>query len=251
VQLLLDHGADVNVQKADLWAPLHLASASGHLKVVELLLDHSAEVDVQNEDQKTPLYLASGNGKHEVARLLITHGSNVTSQDTQGWTPLHSAARNGYLDVVKLLLDSGADIKMRDGSDKNAFDIALDNGKRDVVDFLAKHDTTLGTRLGDLARSASLEAASQSSLPGIEMEEPQRSRGDADEEESHYEQSTTLHSAVKNGNIDVVKRLLDRGADVNEQAEELQTPLDAASMHGVRARKCVRVFVWQRGGLCR
>jgi ankyrin repeat protein len=39
VQLLLDNGADVNVQKVDLWTPLHLASANGYLKVAELLIE--------------------------------------------------------------------------------------------------------------------------------------------------------------------------------------------------------------------
>jgi ankyrin repeat protein len=114
-QLLLDHGADVNVQKADLWAPLHHASGNGHLKVAESLLERGAEVDVQNEDQQTPLRLASANGEYEVARLLIKHGSNVNSQETCGWTPLHSAARKGHLrvDVVKLLLDSGVQARKR------------------------------------------------------------------------------------------------------------------------------------------
>ena len=218
---------------ADLWAPLHLASANGHLEVAELLLERGAEVDVQNENQETPLHLTSEDGVLEIARMLIKRGSNVNSQDTRGWTPLHSAARNGHLDVVKLLLDSGADIGMRDGSDKTAFDIALDNGKRDVVNFLAKHEGNLGTRLGDSVRSTSLEAESQNNFSAIEIVEPQRSVRDADEEETDDEQSTSLHSAVENGRIVVIKRLLDRGADVNERDEH--TP-DSVG-HGIEGRQ--------------
>ena len=57
--------------------------------------------------------------------------------------------------------------------------------------------------------------------------EPQPS--DSEEEEADDDQSTSLHSAVKNGSIAVIKRLLNRGADSNEQDERLWTPLYKAS----------------------
>ena len=233
VQLLLEHGADVNVQAADLWASLHLASAYGHLKVAELLVERGAEVDARSEDQQTPLDLASGSGNLEVAYLLIKSGSNVNSQNTQGWTPSHSAAQNGHLDVVKLLLDSGADVDMRDRRDKTAFDISLEHGRSDVGNFLAKNKGGLGSPLGDSVGSTSLEAESQNSLPKTEIVEPQPSWGDpSHDEETADEESTSLHSALASGRIGMIKRLLDRGADVDERDELLQTPLDVASKEG-------------------
>ncbi|KAN0134150.1 Ankyrin repeat-containing domain protein [Lactarius tabidus] len=121
---------------------------------------------------------------------------------------------------------------MRDRWDKTAFDIALDHGKRDVGNFLAKRQGNLGTLLGDPVRSTSLEAESQNSFPGIEVVEPPGSRGETDEVETNNEQSTSLHSALKTGNIIAIKRLLDRGANVNERDEYLHTPLFEASSAG-------------------
>lgn len=44
------------------------------------------------------------------------------------------------------------------------------------------------------------------------------------------EESDSLHSALESGSLDMmIQRLLDRGADVNERDELLQTPLDVAS----------------------
>ncbi len=37
-RLLLEHGANVNVQDNDLWTPLHVAAACGTIEIVELLL---------------------------------------------------------------------------------------------------------------------------------------------------------------------------------------------------------------------
>ena len=225
VQLLLDHGADVNVRDMDLWTPLHVASSYGHLKVAELLLERGAEVDVRNKDQKTPLILVSDIGEYEVVHLLIKRGSNVNSQDTWGWSPVYLAARNGDLEVVKLLLDSGADIDIWDRNDETPFDIASKFGKHDVMNFLAKHDGNLSSRLSEPVASTLLEEEPQNDLSVISSAEPQRSCSNADKEGSNDEQSTSLHTALKNRNIDAIKNLLDRGADVNERDERLQTPL--------------------------
>jgi ankyrin repeat protein len=46
--LLLVCGVDANLQKDNLWTPLHLASAHGHFKVSELLVKWGARIDVVN-----------------------------------------------------------------------------------------------------------------------------------------------------------------------------------------------------------
>jgi ankyrin repeat protein len=75
--------------------------------------------------------------------------------------------------------------------------------------------------------STPLEAGSQNSLP--EIMEPQLYNGD---DLSNKEDSKSLHSALVNGHFDVVQRLLDRGADVNERNAVLRTPLDEVSKDG-------------------
>jgi ankyrin repeat protein len=50
---------------------------------------------------------------------------------------------------------------------------------------------------------------------------------------SDDKESDSLHSASVDGRVDMVRRLLDGGADVNERNELLQTPLDVASYWGI------------------
>jgi ankyrin repeat protein len=66
-QLLLDHGVNPNIQFNDLWSPLHLATANGHLKVVEFLIQRGASIDVFNDKQETPLFQAVRDGKVAIA----------------------------------------------------------------------------------------------------------------------------------------------------------------------------------------
>ncbi|KAK2046156.1 hypothetical protein LZ31DRAFT_462908, partial [Colletotrichum somersetense] len=47
VQILLDHGADVNMQGGEYGNALGAASVKGHDKIVQMLLDHGADASYQ------------------------------------------------------------------------------------------------------------------------------------------------------------------------------------------------------------
>jgi ankyrin repeat protein len=40
------------------WTPLHYASANNHIETAKLLLDAGADLNIEDEDGETPLYLA-------------------------------------------------------------------------------------------------------------------------------------------------------------------------------------------------
>jgi ankyrin repeat protein len=76
LRLLLEHGADINVQDRDGWTPLHTALEFGALlEVMGLLLGHGADVEAKNNNGKTALQLAADRGRDEVVKLLREHGA--------------------------------------------------------------------------------------------------------------------------------------------------------------------------------
>ena len=101
---LLDHGA-AHSQRDDHTAPIHLAAANGHLKVIRTLLEHKVYIDSADKDGRTPLHLASSTGKPEIVRLLLEHGANANAVDKDGWTSLYLATT---IEVERLLRDHGA-----------------------------------------------------------------------------------------------------------------------------------------------
>jgi uncharacterized protein len=74
VQLLLDHGADVNAAQADDFTPLHEAAQNGMLDVTQWLLDRGAQVNPRlKSNSQTPLALAIEHQHEAVAELLKRH----------------------------------------------------------------------------------------------------------------------------------------------------------------------------------
>ena len=69
-QLLLEHGADINVQDQFGDTPLHWASFNRELKVVQLLLERVVDVEVKNDEGKAALQNAADKGYDKVVELL-------------------------------------------------------------------------------------------------------------------------------------------------------------------------------------
>ena len=82
-RILLDHGANVNVQvhtcyitsMLHLAQPLHLAVQLGFMDVCRLLIERGALINAETEKGKTPLYLAIVENRDDIARLLLSHGA--------------------------------------------------------------------------------------------------------------------------------------------------------------------------------
>lgn len=70
VKQCLDYGADVNFKHYDKRTALHLACVEGHLEIVQILLDAGAETDVEDRWGNTPLEEAAAGGWREVIDIL-------------------------------------------------------------------------------------------------------------------------------------------------------------------------------------
>lgn len=71
VKLLLEHGADVNVQLYCGTSPLHQAAAEGFLDITRCLLDAGAQVDIMEDYNITPVFTAAQFGQTECLKALL------------------------------------------------------------------------------------------------------------------------------------------------------------------------------------
>ena len=114
VYMLLDNGAQVDLQRKDGASALMGASAQGHLQTVALLLANGASPDLQDMNGNTALMFASDVGHVQVAALLLDKGANPDVQNVNGTTALMWASYRAHTDIVHLLIDQGATPHLQD-----------------------------------------------------------------------------------------------------------------------------------------
>jgi len=91
VRSYLESGTDPNQPiPGDPSYPLHYAAHS-FANIIQLLIDHGANVNVKDQNGKTPLHIAAVVPYMEGMQVLIEHGANVNAVDDNGKTPLDYA----------------------------------------------------------------------------------------------------------------------------------------------------------------
>jgi ankyrin repeat protein len=77
---------------------------------INLLLDHGADVNATANDGCTALMLAASSGDSEIVRALLSKGAYVSGKFTEtGKTALMLAREKDYTDIVQLLEAAGAE----------------------------------------------------------------------------------------------------------------------------------------------
>ncbi len=133
VDILLDHGAEINASTSSGRTALSLAVEDKQTDIVRLLLDRGADPNVGIDT--APLYYAADT---ETCSLLLAHRASINGPDHAKKAPLHSAAEVGHLDVVKVLLRAGANVLAVDSGGLTPVIRAAQNGQWDCVTFMVE-----------------------------------------------------------------------------------------------------------------
>jgi uncharacterized protein len=110
VRALLKAGADPQGKRRGGETALMIASRTGRVGAVSALLEKGAKVDAQDREDQTALMWAAAEGHAEVIELLVKHGAKVHHRLESGFTAFLFAAREGKSAAVKKLLQLGADV---------------------------------------------------------------------------------------------------------------------------------------------
>jgi ankyrin repeat protein len=131
VELLLAHGAEINV---------HDAAAGGDLDKVKVLLKDNPDLVFSKDNVgMTPLHWAAAQGHKGVAELLLANKAAVNAKDNVGRTPLHIAAYWSYEDVAELLLDNKAEVNAKNAAGETPLHMAVAGGHADLAELLRRH----------------------------------------------------------------------------------------------------------------
>ncbi|XP_060934755.1 ankyrin repeat domain-containing protein 24 [Limanda limanda] len=116
--------------------PLHHAAVSGCLSCTETLWDFKADLDVQDSDEATPLILAAQMSRVELCVFLLGRGANANIQDNQGRSALMLACESDSIETVEALLRGGANTQLVDALGHQATDYSVTTGNQRVSQML-------------------------------------------------------------------------------------------------------------------
>lgn len=240
IKTLVDLGAQVNVQRThDKVAPLKLAASWNNYMATRILLQHGADANIQSETGWIPLHDSAAQGRFSVSKLLIESECKINMRNNEDKTPLYLAIQNKHEHVVKLLLESNADANMRYGQDpKNRFYLVRGKDKgRPAWYYVMVANTLLGLFL-KRGKGGSLNVADvKTILKSGWGENPPESTVEEVNTKVHalYKEVhgfTLLHQACEKHDTELVELLVEHGADINCRDAEGFTPLHIAAIHG-------------------
>jgi uncharacterized protein len=119
------------------------AIEEGDLGEVEWLVGEDPDLlNGKDDDGVTPLMAASGYGELEMARWLLDRGAAINERDNDGDTALTISAYYGHDPVVRLLLQRGADPTIANLRHKTPLICASSEGYLEVVRLLFSHPSS-------------------------------------------------------------------------------------------------------------
>ena len=278
VRLLIEARADVNAKEH--WGgttALMWAVAEGHGEAARLLIAAGADVNARSH------YVAAANGRGFEGRTpAASRTEEKVEEFASGWlTPLMFAARDGSVELTRILVAAGADVNAVAGDGKTALALAIFNGGYDVASLLVDRKTDVNkadaqrfTPLFWAVDRRNMETAPN--FPWMVTVDPMplirklldaganpnalvnnTPRGRMREGSPRIVFATALMRAAFAGDLELVKLLLERGADPAIVSKDGETMVSAAAglafIHGYHRGKpgaerlqVVKLFV-QRG----
>jgi ankyrin repeat protein len=122
------------------YTPLGLAEfATDHNKMIQLLIAHGADVNVQGSSGATPLFWAVMRDQLDDVKFLLDHGANPNLTDAYKDTPLICAVQMRFESLVEPLVDKGADVNALDQTPSRALTYAISKDEDTAEAILKKH----------------------------------------------------------------------------------------------------------------
>jgi uncharacterized protein len=250
VKSLIDAGADVGATNREGITPLSLAVQNGDAVTTRILLDAGASVHQTLANGETPLMMAARTGDLETIQLLLDRGADINATERlRGTTALMWAAAYKNAPAAKLLLDNGANLAMNSATTApgrgpylapsarsriREFYLNTGQGGASLLDVLGEFvdDDDPIPSAGDISREELVMRLPRELVQEFNEEEQRRLGGTVrPPQRKQWGGLTAMHFAVREGDLDTVKVLVEAGADVNQVSEYGWTPLLTATQN--------------------
>ena len=224
---LLGLGANVHGRDDKGRTILMLAALNKHPDIVSTLLERGADISMtDNSKSSNALLYAAEGGDIECIRLLLKAGSDINYKNSYNWTALMTAADSNKPEAVRFLKENNADLNVISHIGQNALFLAV--RFEEVVDAL------LGVTPKDILvkkPKGIFEWLKTKSIDNSKLD-PNKKQLSVKDRDGETVLTRAAGFSFDNKGARVLKRLLDAGADINEQDNKGRTALISAVICG-------------------
>uniref|UniRef100_A0A674P3G7 Euchromatic histone-lysine N-methyltransferase 2 n=1 Tax=Takifugu rubripes TaxID=31033 RepID=A0A674P3G7_TAKRU len=217
---------------------LYPAAKQGETQRVLLMLsniDPSYQPDAQNK--RCALHAAAQRGLLDICYMLVQAGANVDAQDKDLRTPLVEAIINNHIEVARYLIQSGACVYHVEEDGYTGLHHAAKLGNLEIVNMLLETGQVDVNAQDSGGWTPIIWAAEHKHLDVIKV---LLNRG-ADVNIADKELNVCLHWAAYAGSVDIAELVLNAGCSLSSVNTHGDTPLHIASREGYL--ECVRLFL--------
>lgn len=211
-------------------SPLHAAAAEGQREIVEFLIAKGAAVDQRDRgfSKNTPLMYACSHGRRDTAALLIAKGAQVNARNRrERLTALLRASEKSSKKTAEWLKKYMDQFKEKRGN--SALHLAVTSGSKETVSLLLEHDAEINA-IGEWGHTPLFIAVimRNKELAGYLIARGAQVNNGAAINRSWggYETNwTPLMQAAWQGSRDIVRLLVEQGAEIDAAGSSGRTAL--------------------------
>ena len=207
-----------------------------------------------NEEGLTSLHQSISLNLFELSKEIILSAKNHLSQKefsslinhktNKGQTPIHYASFVGNIKIIKLLIQNGADISAKTNNGLDVLHLSIMGDKITSFFYFSEKYKINYINSKDIKENTSLHLATYFNSKKIFNYLLTTNKLDINA--VNKEGFTPLHFAVMNQNINMIKKLLMKGADCSIKNDKLSTPYDIANKNNYHSIK--KIF---KGNKCK
>ena len=235
----IDHNSTVNLPNTQIQKkPVKLsgcliaAAQTGNLdRIIKFIESDRFEVDIAETSMGcTPLHYAAYYGHQDIVEYLVEAGAPLDCKNEAGKTPIAWAVEAKNYDIVGYLLEVEADPSIPDNNGISPLHRAVKINDLKMVETLLSINTETEewTKVNARNNEGLTPLAISAQQGNMEILKLLIEYGANINLPSFENKLTPLHRAVSKGNIEVIQVLIENNAQLNVQDAIQRTPLDLA-----------------------
>lgn len=262
LKLLLDRGADPNIEGGEHHTALQAACCCAYEEIVKILLEREVKVDIyggafgsaliaacyfdsteivarliakgsdinyaSKGNHGSAIYAACTRQREDVVELLLKNGADINTYGSSNFSPLQVACFEGNTAIAERLLDAGGDVNQKGGEDGSLLSAACKQGKNDLVRLLLDKGAHINTQECGRCDNALQQACEKGEEEIVHL---LLEKGANPNLHGGY-YGDALQAGCSAGSESIVRMLLKRGADIRFRGGYFESPLQAAVSRG-------------------